>query len=273
MANQKTAENIPPIGLKEDENMKKWVAILMVLCLANALGFACAAETPVSITFSDSGAQCADKAVLVEANTVSIKAPGVYQLIGAWSDGQVIVDSENEGDVMLILNGVTIHCERSAAIFVKQCASDVVLMLADGTVNALSGGAEYDLDAEDEPNAVLFSRDDLEIDGNGKLTVTAPFMDGIVSKDDLLFENGDFVIDAARNGIRGKDSVEIHGGTFVINAGNDGIKSTNAKEPSRGYVAISGGDITITCVDDPLSAVTKLSITGGTVNATLVAEN
>ena len=62
-----------------------------------------------------------------------------------------------------------------------------VVILAEGTENYLTDGSSYSFSSsdEDEPNAALFSKDDLTINGDGSLTVEGNYRDGIASKDDL----------------------------------------------------------------------------------------
>jgi hypothetical protein len=71
-------------------------------------------------------------------------------------------------------------------------ADKTVITLADGTENVVTDGAVYVFpDAEtDEPNAAIFSKDDLTINGNGSLIVNANYNNGIASKDDLKITSG-----------------------------------------------------------------------------------
>lgn len=250
--------------------MRKFISFLIGALLVLACGAALAEAVPVKL--SDNGIVCDDKGVIVDGSKVTFMLPAEYEITGSLSNGQLVIDCEFDGEVTLILSNVTIHNETGAAIFVKQCSPRASIMLAEGTVNELSGGEKYTLDANDEPNGVIFSKDDITIKGAGALNVTAKYMDGIVSKDDIRIKGGIITVKAPRNGIRGKDSVEIFDGTIDITAGNDGIKSTNEKEDTKGFVAISGGTITIKCVDDPISVITRLTITGGSIDSTIVKE-
>ncbi len=124
--------------------------------------------------------------VTVEGSTVTITSAGTYSLSGSLEDGQIIVNTMDEETVRLILNGVDLQSSTSAPIYVVE-ADEVVLILADNSVNTVSDGANYTLDdtVEDAPNAAIFSMADLTIYGNGSLIVNGNSYDGIASKDGL----------------------------------------------------------------------------------------
>ena len=182
------------------------------------------------------------------------------------------MDSEQEGKITLTLNNVSIHNATGPAIYVRQCRPRLSLLLAEGSANTLSTGESYQLETEDEPNGVIFSKADLTITGTGALNINAGYMDGIVSKDDLRIKGGVLTVTAPHNGIRGKDGVEIYDGAITVTAGNDGIKSTCKNNAERGYVEISGGTIVINCGDEPISAVTRFNMTGGSLVSTITPD-
>lgn len=99
-------------------------------------------------------------------------------------------------------------------------AEDVVISTTFDTMNYLEDGANYSGGSEEEIG-VIFSHDDLTLEGGGTLVVAANNEDAIVSKDDLKFNGGTYQITATDDGIRGKDSVYIVDGTFTIEAGGD----------------------------------------------------
>ena len=220
-----------------------------------------------TIALSGSGASAEGGGVTIDGSAVTITAGGVYTLTGTLSDGQIVVDAGKDDTVELVLSGVSIASSGSAAIYAKQ-ADLTIVTLADGTVNTLSDGSSYVYaDAStDEPNAALFAKDDLTIRGTGALTVYGNYLNGIVSKDDLVIESGTMTVEAQNHGVRGKDSVTILDGVLTITAGNDGIQSNNAEDAARGYVLIGGGTISITAAHDGIQAETSLSVSGGTLS-------
>ncbi|WP_353814762.1 carbohydrate-binding domain-containing protein [Agromyces sp. SYSU T00266] len=202
--------------------------------------------------------------VSVDGATVTITAAGTYRLSGELA-GQVVVDTADDGLVRLILDGVDISSESTAALAVTS-ADRVQVVLADGSENTLADTSGYAEDAD--VNAALFSSADLEIAGTGALTVQGNANDGIASKDGLLISGGDLAVEAVDDGIRGKDEVVIEGGTVTVTAGGDGLKADNAEEADRGYIAIAGGTVTIDAGGDGLDAATDVVIWGGTLDVT-----
>ncbi|MBL8057709.1 MAG: carbohydrate-binding domain-containing protein [Anaerolineales bacterium] len=215
-----------------------------------------------SITASGAG-------VTVDGSRATITAPGTYRLSGTLADGQIVVDTAAQGVVQVILDGVDIHNSTSAAIYVAD-AEKVVILLADGSQNALSDGAAYVFadPAEDEPNAALFSTSDLTLAGAGALTVTGNYADGITSKDGLIIAGGSLTVTAADDGLRGKDYLVVEAGTLTVNAQGDGLKADNAEDATLGYIAIQSGTLTVTAGGDALDAATDVVITDGTLNLT-----
>ena len=201
-----------------------------------------------------------------EGSLVTISAAGIYQLSGTLTDGQIIVDSEDEEDITLILAGVDITSQSSAPIYVIG-AEKVILTLAAGFENVITDSDNYvNLDENSEPNAAIFSKDDLTINGEGSLTVNANDNHGIASKDDLKITGGTIIVNAVNDGIKGKDSIAILDGVITINAGADGLQSTNESDPEEGYIAIAGGDLNIIAALDGIQAATDLEISGGEIN-------
>jgi len=214
-----------------------------------------------SITFEGSGAT-------VNGNIITITSAGMYSISGTLNDGQVIVDTQDAETVVLVLNGADIASSTSAPIYVSN-AEKTVITLADGTENYVTDGVSYIFEgAEDEPNATVFSKDDLTINGNGSLTVNANYNNGIASKDDLKIAGGNITITAVNDGIKGRDSIAVRDGTITINAGGDGMQANNDKDAKKGYVAIEGGTLSITSGLDGIQAETSLLVSGGEITIT-----
>lgn len=221
------------------------------------------------ITLSGDSISVEGTGVFVEGSTATITAAGTYTLSGTLVEGQIIVDSEEDTPVYLILNGATIHNSTSAPLYIKQ-AEAVELILADHSENRLSDGATYVYAnaEENEPNAALFSDDTLLISGNGALTVEGNYNDGIASKDGLTITGGTIIVTALDDGIRGKDYLIIQDGILTVTAGGDGLKSDNTDDVTLGYVAIEGGTLNLTTGDDGVQAETDLVVTSGALTVT-----
>lgn len=224
--------------------------------------------TATKIVCSKTTATVEGKGAVVSNGTITISKAGVYVLSGTLQNGQVIVDAQKTDKVQIVLKGVQITCENNAPIYVKQ-SDKVFLTLAEGTTNTVTDGKDYALGAEEtEPNAAIFSKSDLTINGTGELTVTANHNHGIFSKDDLVVASGTITVTALGDGLKGKDSVAIKDGTIAITAGGDGIQSSNATDTTKGWIAIDGGTFTINAEKDGVQAETELVIGAGVLGIT-----
>ena len=165
--------------------------------------------------------------------SVLINKEGTYRIKGFLKDGQLVIEAGEEDKVELILDSVSISCSYSAPINCRQ-AKDLIITLEEGSENFLKDSKDhpYDDPEKEEPDAVLFSKCDLVIRGNGTLNVEGNHKHGIASKDDLKIEGGTINVTSYSDGLRGKDSVTIENGSFNISSGKDGIVATNDKDGS-----------------------------------------
>jgi hypothetical protein len=217
-----------------------------------------------SITLHGGGA-------VVDGNQIAITSAGTYSITGTLDDGQIIVNTDDTAVVKLILNGADIACSTSAPIYVKN-AEKTVITLADGTENFVTDGDSYIIedslieDSESiEPNAAIFSKDDLTINGNGSLTVSANYNNGIQSKDDLKITGGNITVNAVNDAIKGRDSIAVKDMNITVNAGGDGMQSNNDEDSEKGYVSVESGTINVTAGEDGIQAETSLVISGGNI--------
>ncbi|MDJ0349971.1 carbohydrate-binding domain-containing protein [Cryobacterium sp. PH29-G1] len=208
----------------------------------------------VTITLSGTTASADGDGVALTGSTVTISAAGTYVVTGQF-DGQVVVDTDQEGVVALILYGAEISSSTSAAIAVLN-AEDVAVSLSGTNVLTSTGD-------DDEANAALFSDADMTISGDGSLTVNSSLNDGITSQDDLMVLSGNISVTAGDDGLRGKDSLTIAGGSVTVDAGGDALKSDDETDDTRGFILISGGTLDLVAGDDGMQAQTDLVITGG----------
>ena len=220
------------------------------------------ASSAIPITLSGQSAECNSSNVSIKENKITITAEGTYILSGTLSDGMIIVDTDKNSKVQLILNGVSIQNSSSAALYIRS-ADKVFVTLADRTVNTLSNGGTYTEIDDNNIDAAIFSKDDLTLNGNGSLIVQAAAGHGIVSKNDLVFTGGTYTINAASHGLCGKDSVRVADGIFTITSGKDGIQSDNSDDTDKGFVYIKDGVFQITTAGDGISASKELLIDGG----------
>lgn len=221
-------------------------------------------EDSALITLADNGTLCDSDAVQISENTVTITEEGTYILSGTLSNGMIIVDAEDTDKIQIVLNGVEITSAQSAAIYVRS-ADKVFLTTASGSDNILTNGGTYTTIDDNNIDAVIFSKDDLTLNGAGTLRIKAGAGHGVVSKDDLVLTSGTYDITAASHGLSGKDSVRILSGTFTITSGKDGIHASNTDDSSLGFVYLADGSFKITAQDDGIHADSSTTILGGEI--------
>ena len=223
-------------------------------------------QSAASITLSGSTAQSNGSGVSINNATVTISKEGCYLISGELEDGQIIVDAGDSDKVQLVLDKASIHCSTGSAILVRN-ADKVKVTLAADSENELSDGTEYQTD-NDNPDAALFSKDDLVINGSGSLTVQGNYKHGIAGNDDLVITGGRLTVNSLSHALRGKDSVAILDGTFVLTSQKDGIQASNTEDSTKGWVQIDGGNFTIQSSGDGIQAETNLSIYDGSFTIT-----
>jgi trimeric autotransporter adhesin len=209
-----------------------------------------------SITVDNTGAE-------VSGSKVTIISAGTYSISGTLTNGQIVVNTMDSAIVRLILNRVNITCSSSAPVYIKS-ASKVLIVLADNTENYITDGKSYVLNADNEPNAAIFSKSYLSFFGDGSLNVTANYKDGITSKNGIVIKRGTIKVNSADDGIRGKDYLIIKDGNITVNAGGDGLKSDNDSDKGYGYITIESGLFNISSVADGIHSISSSTFTGGT---------
>lgn len=201
--------------------------------------------------------------VTVEDGTLTITKAGTYKLSGEYQ-GQIKVETADSDAVRLVLDNANITNSSGAALNVVN-ANEVILYSASGTTNTISDGADYTATGENDPDAVVYSKADLTIAGEGTLKVNGNHEDGIHTSDGLVIASGTLEVNAANTGIKGKDYVDILGGTINVTAQQDGIKSTNDTDEGKGWTRLSNGTVTVNAGDDGFKASRVVEISGGSL--------
>lgn len=193
----------------------------------------------IPITLEGSSASCDSSAVTIDANTVTITEEGTYLLSGTLDNGMILVDTDKQSKVQLVLDNVTISNDTSAAIYVRQ-ADKVFLTTVTDSQNILQNGGTYEAIDDNNIDAVIFSKEDLTLNGYGTLTIDAAEGMGVVSKDDLIITGGTYTITSKGDGLSGKEVLGIYDGTFTITADGDAISTSTD-------LYIAGGTYDLTC--------------------------
>lgn len=192
-------------------------------------------------------------------STVTISKAGTYVISGESNGLQLKVDAEKEADIHIILKGVTMT-NTNAPINIQK-ANVVTITLEDGTINTLSDSSE---NSDEKANAVLFSKVDLMINGNGTLNINAQKNNGIKANDTLHITGGTYHITAIGNAFNVNDELNITHTNIRIDAKDDAVKVDNDENLSVGNMFLSDNTFTIKAGDDGIHASGNLVIESGT---------
>lgn len=206
------------------------------------------------IKLEGSFASSSSKNVNITENNIIISGGGIYELSGTLDDGCIIIDSGDSREVRLVLNGASITSSDFSAVYVKQSARTVISVVS-GTINSLTDGSTYNEQETDEkmPDATLYSKDDLVINGTGTLIINANYQDGIKSKDTLKILESNISVVSADDGINANDYIAFIDSEIKITSGGDGIKCDNEKE-EKGFIVFESTNLSITSEGDGVSS-------------------
>lgn len=224
-------------------------------------------DESIAIRLNGDSADCSSDAVQLSDSTVTITKEGTYLLSGTLNDGMIIVNTDKSEKVQLVLDSVTIHSETSAPIYVLQ-SDKVFLTQTAGSTNTFSNGGTFTAIDENNIDAVIFSKDDLTLNGSGTMIITSPAGHGIVSKDSLKFTSGSYDINCASHAISGNDEVSVANADFTIVSGKDGIHAENTEDSSLGFSYIQSGTFQISAEGDGISASSCIQIDDGSFDIT-----
>ena len=199
---------------------------------------------------------------VADSKVYTVKNAGVYVISGTASNAQICVEAGEEDKVQLVLDGVKITNDSIPCIYVKK--ADKVFVTTTDSENALSVTGTFKADGETNTDAVIFSRDDLVLNGTGTLNVSSTD-NGISSKDDLKITGGTLAITCASDALEANDSVVMADGTVTIQSNKDGIHAENDEDDLKGYVYIGGGTLNIAAADDAIHATTIAQVDNGTI--------
>lgn len=201
---------------------------------------------------------------LVSGQDVSITQEGVYVLSGSATDVSIVVDADSEAKVQIVLDGVSVTNADAPVVYVK--SADKVFITTTHSTNYMEVSGAFVADGETNLDAVIFSKDDLVLNGVGTLEIKSAQGNGITTKDDLKITGGTLILTAAGHGLEANDSINIADGNITIEAGADGLHSEYDEDDTVGSIHILGGSFTIQAGDDGIRATSILQIDGGTIN-------
>ena len=205
---------------------------------------------------------------LSDNNNITITKEGVYVISGSATDATVIVDAGDNDKVQLVFNGATVKNSSAPAVYVKN-ADKVFVTTVEGTTTELSVTGTFTADGDTNTDAVIFSKDDLVLNGLGTLTINSSD-NGISGKDDIKITGGTINITSTSDAIEANESIAIADGTITIKTSKDALHAENDEDDSTGYIYICGGTFNIDAASDAIQATTIAQIDGGNITASAV---
>jgi hypothetical protein len=200
---------------------------------------------------------------ITDGQTITITSEGVYLISGTASNASVVVEAGDEDKVQIVLDGVSITNDSIPCIYIK--SADKVFVTTTDTDNTLAVTGTFTADGETNTDAVIFSKDDLALNGTGTLTIKSS-KNGVSCKDDLKITGGTINIDCTADALEANDSIRIADGTINIVTNKDALHAENEEDDTVGFVYICGGTLNVKAEDDAIHATTILQIDDGELN-------
>ena len=207
----------------------------------------------------------AENITVSDGETYTISKEGVYVVTGSASNAQIVVSAGDEDNVQLVLDSVSITNESTPCIYVQN--ADKVFVTTTDSENTLTVSGAFTADGDTNTDAVIFSRDDLVINGTGTLNIVSS-ENGISGKDDLKVTGGTINITCTADALEANESILVADGTISIKSDKDGLHAENDEDNTVGYIYIADGTITIEAGDDAIHATTIAQVDGGTIDLT-----
>lgn len=213
---------------------------------------------------------------IAQSNTEAIDNDEItYQLSGTTTNGQFALSGSYKCTVLLA--GVNLTCSSDAAINITN-SKRIQISAKKETSNTLTDGANG------SQKACLYSKGQLQLQGNGTLTVVGKTKHGIKSGDYITLKNLTLnITSAVGDGISCNEYFQMKSGTVTIKGvGDDGIQcdldgdtstgETDAHDDEdSGNIYLEGGTLTVTttaAASKGVKAAGDMRISNGEINVT-----
>ena len=197
------------------------------------------------------------------AEDIILKSGMNYTLKGALTNKRIRIESGSSPDIKLTFNDFKATSNKDSVILVADdCNAHVEL--ADDSINELTL-ADVDTTKYQDTyhNTVVFSRNSLTFDGNGKLIINSNTESSIDTDDSITFLSGNYVFNSNGDALRAKNIVTFSNGNFNIKSGDDAVKTRSEK---NGNIVVENASISINSGDKGFNSDNKILITGGEIS-------
>ena len=213
---------------------------------------------------------------IVQENTEAVDGDEItYQLSGSSSNGSLMLGGSYKCTVALA--GLTLTNPSDAVIQVIN-GKRIQLSAKKGTVNTLTDGTGG------EQKACIYSKGQLQLQGNGTLNVKGNTKHAIKSGDYISVKNLTLnITKAVGDGINCEEYFQMKSGTVTISGvGDDGIQcdlggdtstgeTTDHEDEDSGNIYLEGGTLTVTATaaaTKGIKAAGDMRVSDGTINVT-----
>jgi len=221
-------------------------------------------ESVQRITLNGTSINADGSNLSVNGAVLTISGAGDYYISGSLTNGQILIVADKEDTVHLFFDDVSIT-NTDGSPFVVLNADKVIVTLMENSLNSLVDGISYALTGEDDPDATLYAKDDLTINGTGTLSIISNSNIGIHESNDLKIIDATVTVESSLDGIKGKDSVSLKDAIVSITTDEDGIQSTNSVDQGKGYISVDGGSLKIDAGLDGIQAESQVLISSGVI--------
>lgn len=206
-----------------------------------------------------------------QSNTDAVDGDEItYQLSGTTTDGEFDLDGSYKCTVSLA--GVTLTNPSGAAINITN-SKRIQLSAKSGTTNTLADGSG-------SQKACIYSKGQIQLQGNGTLNVVGNYKHGIKSASYISIKNLTLnITSTVSDGINCEEYFLMKSGTVTVSGvGDDGIQcdlggttstgeTTDHEDEDSGNIYLVGGTLNVTATGTATKCVKSegsISVTGGT---------
>ena len=220
----------------------------------------------IEVVFSETGVtfdQKYSKYLEADGTTLKIKYGNSFNISGSCSNGTIIVETSKDEKTNLVLNNLNLKNSSFSPIYVKSADKVFIIPIGDNTLEITGVISQID---SNTVNSVIFSKDDLTIQGEGKISITSNIYSGIVCKDDLKITGGTLDITSGAHALEANDTIRISGGSIEVNVTKDALHINENENTSLSYLYMEGGKICGYAKGDAIDAAGNIYILGGEID-------
>ncbi len=212
------------------------------------------------ITLTNESITSSNQLVSISDDIITITKEGVYSFSGSSETATIYINTSDTDLVVLLFNNLDLSSDNGPIVYVEN-ADKVIINLTGNSSLTDSSNETY------EDDAVIYSKDDLTINGLGSLTIQTSYQKGIKVNDDLIIINSTINISSFGHAIKTNQSLTLKDVTLTIDSAGDGIKSYDDENETESLIFIDGGTYTIESYGDAISSY-DLTVYGGSFTLT-----